>query len=167
MMHSDAEAANAPRPILIDALNLAYWCGPPPTLRVPLTVMIALLERRQRTVLYFDASARHRLAHEIEVYEHLLTHPSSVTAVRSGVPADRALLREAGKQGACIVSRDRYADHRRRHRRLIDDPTRLIPGTIAADRVQLPRLSLDVPLPVSTAAAWVQLRPLLEQCIAT
>jgi hypothetical protein len=149
-------------PVLLDGLNLAHWCGIPPSLRLPLGVLAALLRRGDAVRICFDASTRHRLAAESAVYDALLGHARYAMEVRSGIDADRVLLREATRQGACIVSRDRYRDHRRRHRRLIDDPAGLLGGSVSADRVQIPGLALDLPLPPSAEAAWSALQPMLR-----
>lgn len=151
----------APPSILIDALNLAYWCGDPPSLRLPLALLTRLLADGRHAQLVFDASARYRLGDEARLYAQLLEYPAQVLEVPSGQPADRAILRHATRSGACVVSRDKYRDHRRRYRRLIDDPARLLGGVVEDDRVQLPGLALDFMLPFSTQQALQQLESLL------
>lgn len=135
----------APR-IFIDALNLAYWCGPPAGLRIPATALIALLSRGRRATLYFDASAPYRIPTEIELYRRFLQRADRCVEVPAGRPADRMILRLATTARGCVLSRDRYRDHRRRYRRLIDDADRLVSGYIQNDRLQVPGLGLDVPL---------------------
>lgn len=157
----EALAANGPRRILVDALNVAYWCGSPPSLRLPITLMAALLASGYQTLQYFDASARYQLRHESDLYLQLMQQPLYFTEVPSGRTADKAMLRHATSTGACIVSRDRYRDYRSRYRKLIDDSTRLISGTVSRDRLLIPALDLDVPLPASADAAWNLLEPLL------
>lgn len=149
------------RPILVDALNVAYWCGAPPSLRLPLTLMVHLLAGGYPALLYLDASARYRLQGEADVYAHLMGHPRHVVEVMSGRTADGAMLRHATSSGACIVSRDRFRDHRRRYRKLIDDPARLMPGAVAQDRLLVPSLGIDASLPASAHEAWTRLEPLL------
>lgn len=151
----------APRRIFIDALNVAYWCGTPPSLRFPLALLTHLLAHGHETILYFDASARHRLGDEAGLYALLMRLPGLAVEVPSGRSADRGMLRQATSAGGCVISRDRYRDHRTRYRKLIDDPNRLIPGTVAEDRLRLPLLSLDVPLPASTQEAYAQLQLLM------
>lgn len=151
-----------PRKVLIDGLNLAYWCGAPPSLRIPLSVFAGLLARQFEAWLYFDASARHQLVHEADLYRQLLRHTSQIIEVPSGQPADRTLLRQARRVGGCIVSRDRFRDHRQRYRRLIDDSARVFGGSVNADRMQIPALGLDTPLYASAQAAWHPLAPLLQ-----
>jgi hypothetical protein len=151
----------APPSILIDALNLAYWCGDPPSLRLPLALLTRLLADGRHAQLVFDASARYRLGDEAVLYAQLLEHPAQVLEVPSGQPADRAILRLATANGACVVSRDKYRDHRRRYRRLIDDPARLLAGSVEDDRVQLPGLGLEFMLPRSAQEALQQLESLL------
>jgi hypothetical protein len=159
-----AETAGTPAavPVLIDALNVAYWCDRPPSLRLPIALLVALLKSGRRTWLYFDASARHQLSAEAALYERLMLHEAYCIEVRSGIPADRVLLRQAKALGACVLSRDRYRDHRRRHRKFIDDPSRLLSGAVARDRVLVPGLALDAPLPATADAAWAELEALLH-----
>ncbi len=145
-----------PRPIFIDALNLAYWCSNPPSLRLPLTVLAALLAQRRSAKLYFDASARHQLKDEAGIYADLLQHSTEVIEVPSGKPADRVLLRDATTHGACILSRDKYRDYRKRYRRITDDPSRLLSGAVANHRVLVPALAIDSALPASVQDAWEQ-----------
>ncbi len=152
----------ASRRLLIDGLNLAYWCGQPPSLRLPMSLMAHLLAAGHAVQLYFDASAPHRLLPDATLYRQLLRYASAVVEVPSGRSADGVLLRLARASGASIISRDHYGDHRRRYRRLIDDPTRLIPGWVRDDLLQLPSLGLALPLAASSEAAWQQLAPLLS-----
>ena len=44
-------------PVWVDALNLGYWCGAPPSLRIPLTALQGLLAQGRPATLVFDASA--------------------------------------------------------------------------------------------------------------
>lgn len=151
------------RPLVIDALNLAYWCGNPPSLRVPLTLMTHLLEQGQQAVLYFDASAQYKLGSEADLYAELVPHAGFVIEVPKGMPADRALLKQANAQGACVLSRDKYRDYRKRYRRLIDDPARLLSGAVVNGRLLIPALALDLDVPTSAAEAWSRLKLLLNQ----
>jgi len=147
-------SAEPRRAFFIDALNLAYWCGNPPTLRIPLTLMAGLLDRGHQALLYFDASAVHRLPQEAALYMRLRQHPHDFIEVPARRTADGVMLRQARASGACIVSRDRYRDYRRRYRKLIDDPARLLPGAVADERVLVPSLALDLPLIASADEAW-------------
>lgn len=155
------EAAQVERPVFIDALNLCWWCGKPPSLRIPFALMQHLLETRRTAVLYFDASAPHQLREEAALYAALRQHPRFCVEAPSGIPADRLMLRHATTQRACVVSRDHYRDHRRRYRKLIDDPMRLISGHIEADALRLPSWGVAQPLSASAASAWDLLQPLL------
>ncbi|MDM4768971.1 hypothetical protein [Solimonas sp. SE-A11] len=145
----------------MDALNLAYWTGQPPSLRAPLTLLARLLEQGQDAVLYFDANARYRLGDERAVYELLLEHPRHCIEVASGKRADGVLLRMATACKGCVVSRDKYRDFRKRYRRLIDDPARLLGGGVRERCLRVPQLQIDVPLPASAQEAWERLAPLL------
>lgn len=144
--------------VFIDALNLAYWCGRKPSLRVPLAVAIHLLTRNRQAQLYFDASARRRLADESELYSKLVQFPVCCVVVPKGIPADREILKQANRHNALILSRDKFRDHRKRFRRLIDDPTRLVSGNVHNDRLLIPGLAIDIPLPTSAQAALEELR---------
>jgi hypothetical protein len=133
--------------LLIDALNVAYWRGAPPSLRLPLALAAGLHERGRPARMIFDASTPFRLpAHERVAFHRLLEQPALAVAVASGVPADRQLLRLARRSGAAIISRDRFREHRARYRRLIDDPARVLGGHIAEDAFFLPGLNLVLPL---------------------
>ena len=149
------------RRILLDAQNIAWWRGAPPSLRLPLALMAALLEAGDEVLAVFDASARHQLAPERETYEALLRHPRHFVEVPSGRRADGELLRRARAGGGLIVSRDRYRDHRRRYRKLIDDPARLLAGHVHEDRVLVPLLGVAAELPATAGGAWQRLAPLL------
>ena len=147
------------REILVDALNVAWWCGAPPSLRLPVALLTALLRRGDQAWLYFDASAPHQLAHEQADYAALMRAcPDRVVQVPSGRTADRLLLRHARARAAVIVSRDRFRDHRARYRRLIDDPSRLIGGDVDADVLRVPGLELWTPLTHSSTEALEALR---------
>lgn len=154
------------RLVFIDALNVAYWCGMPPSLRLPLVLMQRLLADGDDAALYFDASARHALRHEADLYQQLLQYPQHCIEVPSGRTADGVMLRYARIRDACIVSRDRYRDYRSRFRKLIDDPTRLLPGYVADDQVQVPGLALTAPLAMTAELAWQQLQPSLADAAA-
>lgn len=150
----EAEVAATARVFLIDALNVAYWCGAPPSLRLPLALLHQLLADGHSAELIFDASARYPLAAERSIYQPLLQQRAHCIEVPSGRTADGVLLREARKRGACIISRDRFRDHRRRYRKLIDDDTRLLAGFVANDLLQVPALGLSAALATTAEAAW-------------
>lgn len=140
--------------VAIDALNLAYWAGRLPTLRVALAVAAALVERGDRPVMFLDATIRHRYPHEAAAAAALGAGGEGIVVAPGGVPADRLLLRHARDHDGVILSRDHFRDHRRRFRRLIDDPVRRVEGCVASDRVRVPALAIDAPLPISADAAW-------------
>lgn len=146
---------------MIDALNVAYWCGSPPSLRWPVALMAALLSQRHVVQMVFDASARYRLKDEAGLYEQLMQNPAYFIEVPTGRSADEVLLKQARASGGCIVSRDHYGDHRRRFRKLIDDPSRLMTGWVRDNHLQVPALSLDVAVPSSAQEAWERLQVLL------
>jgi hypothetical protein len=150
------------RRIFIDALNVAYWCGNPPSLRMPIALMSHLLTGGHQAVLYFDASAKYQLKDEADVYERLMQHPQYFVEVTSGRTADGVMLRHATSKGASVISRDKYRDHRKRYRKLIDDPARLMSGGVVDDRLLVPSLALDVLLPASVHEAWEQLESFLS-----
>lgn len=165
---AEASAAPATR-WLLDGLNIAYWGGNPPSLRAPLALLAELLRQGCEAQLFFDASAPYRLADEAEVYASLREHPEHFCEVPSGRSADGALLRAARASGACIVSRDHYRDHRRRYRKLIDDPTRLLSGFVKENLLHLPTAGMQVPLAPSATEAWQMLLTLLARptkCLA-
>jgi hypothetical protein len=151
----------AATPVFIDALNLAYWSGHPPSLRMPLALMGHLLAAGHAVMGYFDASARYRLQDEAGLYERLLQYPRHFVEVPSGRTADGVMLRLATASGGCIISRDKYRDHRRRYRRLIDDPSRLMAGTLEDGQLLLPSLAIRMPLPSSLEEARARLEPFL------
>lgn len=150
-------------PLLIDALNVAYWCGTPPSLRLPLALLRGALDAGHDAQLVFDASAPYRLPDDAPCYAALLALTAYVTEVPSGRTADVTLLKRARDSGASIISNDRYRDHRRRFRRLIDDPARLLSGSVRDDQVLVPPLGLAAPLPSTTAQAWAALASRLPE----
>ncbi len=149
--------------LLIDALNVSYWCGSPPTLRLPLGLLIGALVAGHDAQLVFDASAPYRLSADADAYRELLRYPSRVTVVASGRSADAVLLRQARSGGAIIISNDRYRDHRRRYRTLIDDAARLLTGRVQDDRIEVPTLALTVPLPASLQPSFDVLNDYIKQ----
>lgn len=149
--------------LLIDGLNVAYWCGDPPTLRLPLALMSGLLERGFPARLYFDASAAYRLQDDAAIYAQLVQHELQAVQVPSGRRADGEMLKHARAQGGCIVSRDRFRDYRSRYRRLIDDPSRVLEGYVEADRIRVPALAVSTPLPASAWQAWETVERLLSR----
>lgn len=163
MSTADALPHPATPAVFIDALNVAYWCGNPPSLRLPMALLAHLLAAGRPALLYFDASARYRLGDEAGLYACLLQHSRWCIEVPSGKRADGVMLRQATASGACVLSRDKYRDYRKRYRRLIDDPARLLPGTVSEDRVQVPGLGLDVALPGSADEAWRALEAVLGE----
>ena len=147
--------------LLIDALNVAYWCGTPASLRLPIALLSGALAAGHQAELMFDASAPYRLPDEAALYAALLQCAPHVSVVPSGRTADALLLRKARATGGCVLSNDRYRDHRRRYRTLIDDPARLLPGRVREDRIEVPALTLSIPLPASAEQAWAELEALL------
>ena len=166
-MSTENTALPETRRFLIDALNVAYWRGAPPSLRLPLALMQSLLAAGHEALMIFDASAPHQLRDEAALYEQLMQQPALAMQVPSGRSADGELLRRARASGACIISRDGYRDHRRRYRKLIDDPSRRFAGHVAGDQLVLPSLPLAVPLPASTEAAWLALQATRREPVIT
>lgn len=143
--------ANAP--LLIDGLNVAYWGGPPPTLRLPFALFHALRQQGASVFLVFDASTAYRCpAEEVAAYHQALANCPDVVRVPSGQSADRWLLRRATQTGGRIISRDHFGDHRRRHRRLIDDPARRLEGFVQGETLHLPAIEVVVLVPLVIAA---------------
>jgi hypothetical protein len=142
------------RELVIDGLNVAYWCGSPPQLRLPLALLVALAQRGFRAVSVFDASAAHRFAADQTIHAQFRARWPQQVEVASGRQADVEILRLARDRGARIISRDHFADHRRRFRRLIDDPARRIEGWVEQGRLKLPALGLDELLPETAELAW-------------
>jgi hypothetical protein len=142
----------------VDALNVAYWAGAPASLRLPLALLETLLKRGHVTTLFFDASARHHFAAEAESYAALLAQRPDCIEVPAGRSTDALLLREARRCQALIASRDHFRAHRRRYRKLIDEPGRRCEGFVADDALHLPALALTATL-ASTAATALQALP--------
>lgn len=135
--------------LLIDGLNLAYWIGAPPSLRVPLAAANAAVIAGWEPLVVLDASARWQLPEaEHDALEALLRLPVA-HQVPSGTDADRLLLARAQQCApqVRIASRDRFREHRRRHRGLLRRPGLVIGGAVE-DGV----LRLDADLPVADLA---------------
>jgi hypothetical protein len=149
------------REVLIDALNVAWWCGDPPTLRLPVALLVELLNRGTPAYLYFDASAPYQLAHERADYDALFEFPELAVRAPIGRTADGLLLRHARDRGALIVSRDRFRDHRARYRRIIDDPARVVGGFVEPEVLRVPDLGLAALPPARSGDAIDALRRLI------
>lgn len=146
-------------PVWVDALNLGYWCGAPPSLRIPLTALQGLLVQGRPATLVFDASAVHQLPPtEREMYAALLAQPAWCIQVPSGSSADVYLLEAAKADGGVIVSRDRFRDHRRRFRSIVHAARRRLDGYVAQDQLHIERLELCVALPTESDQAWERLQ---------
>lgn len=143
--------------LLIDALNVAYWCGNPPALRLPIALLAGARAAGHAAELIFDASAPHRMVDDAALLARLLPEVPAIMTVPSGQSADLWLLRRARDSGGAVISNDRFRDHRRRFRRLIDDPARRLSGRVLDDRIEVPALGLQVPLPVTAEQACVAL----------
>ena len=146
-----------PLMILIDGLNVAYWCGDPPRLGLPVSLLLALLEQGHPAHLYFDASARYRFAGDQPAYDRLIRYRHHVTEVASGRRADGVMLQKARASGGIIISRDRFRDYRSRFRRLIDDPARLLGGSVTQDLLHVQHLDLRTPVTPVAPGDWDRL----------
>lgn len=145
-------------PIWVDALNLGYWCGAPPSLRIPLSALRGLLAQGRLARLVFDASAVHQLPEsEREIYAALRQRCAWCLQVPSGTSADLSLLEAAKADGGVIISRDRFREHRRGFRSIVHAAKRRLDGFVAEDQLQIERLGLSVPLASSAEKAWEQL----------
>lgn len=158
LQHSTQATSPDTRRVLVDGLNVAHWCGRSPQLRLPLALLAALQRQGVAACLYFDASARHRFADDADSYAALRQLGHFCIEVPAGRTADGALLRDARATGACIVSRDHFSDQRRRYRKLIDEPGRLLAGFVRDNALHLPALALQAPLPTHAAEALALLQ---------
>ena len=157
----DLEASDQ-RVFIIDGLNLAYWCGSPPALRIPLSLLASLLEAGHAARAIFDASARYQLRAELGCYEQLLNCSQLAIEVPSGQPADRELIKQARACGGAIISRDKFRDHRKKFRKLIDDPERLLSGRVFNELLELPALGPGVPLEPSANKALARVQDAVD-----
>jgi len=142
----------------IDALNVAYWFGAPPILRIPLSLLSGLLAAGYKAQLVFDASAPHQLADSNPIYSELLKHSAYCLQVPSGHSADSYLLQQARQHNGCIISRDRFKEYHKQYRSIIHRPERLISGFVDNDQIILPTVDFSALLSSSDSAAWEQLR---------
>ena len=112
------------RPVLIDGSNVVMWqknaglaTGPDLT---TLTEVLTQVEAEGRApYVIFDATIGYwledRFMHEGDL-RHLLGRPNlDMTVVQKGTTADLALLAEAARTGAPIITNDRYRDHPKPH----------------------------------------------------
>lgn len=151
--------SRAAAPFVVDALNVAYWCGSPPTLRLPLALATGLRRAGYQVQLVFDASTSHQLAeHEWDVYRALLMLADVAVQVPSGTSADRHLLTLAKASGARVISRDRFRQHRRKFRSIVGPPDRRVDGVVSGDCIHLPAIDCRMPLPGDVDAAWRECR---------
>lgn len=147
--------------MLIDGLNVAYWCGTPASLRIPLSLLLGLLQAGFPARVILDASARHRLQDGDGLPALIDAFPGHLRQVPSGVPADRELIRCARVEGGRIISRDRFRDHRRKFRRFIDTPGCILAGGIEADRIRIPHLEFSAALHSSSSSVLPVLREVI------
>ena len=112
------------RQVLIDGSNVVMWhknagLSDRPQIDTLLEVMQQIEAEGREPYVIFDATIGHwlqgRYLHEGDL-RHLLGRPDlSLTVVQNGTTADAALLAEAARTGAAIVTNDRYRDHPKPH----------------------------------------------------
>ncbi len=157
-MSSANPAQNSPE-LLLDGLNIAWWCGSPPSLRLPLSLWLGLSGQGRRATVVFDASTPYQLpAAERDIYAAWLADGTGIVQVASGQSADAWLLQAALQGGGAVISRDRFREYRRACRSVVRNPARRLDGFVAEDRIQVPALGQVVPLHPDAMQAWAQFR---------
>ena len=146
-------SADQPPTHVLDGMNLAYWAGLPPSLRVPLGLMAALLARGDRPFAVFDANARYQLPPDEQPCYAVLLQSPLATEVPSGDSADGHLLKLAVDAAACVISRDRFREFRRKYRSVTRNPYRRLDGTVRDDQIFVPGAHLVASLPASADLA--------------
>ena len=99
---------------IIDGSNVMYWVNGEPSVDPLRAVTRRLSELGFSPRVFFDANAGYllcgRYLHDRDFENILRLQTASVTVVPKGTIADEAILREARKLKAIVVTNDRYRD---------------------------------------------------------
>jgi hypothetical protein len=102
--------------IVVDGSNVMHWGGGDPSAEKLSIVLDALIDAGFAPEIWFDANVGYKLGDKYagpRQLERLLPVPaSSIRVVDKGTPADPELIRSAIRQGARIITNDRYQDWR-------------------------------------------------------
>lgn len=116
--------------IVVDGSNVMHWGGGVPSAEKLSIVLEALIDAGFAPEIWFDANVGYKLGDQYagpRQLERLLPVPaSSIRVVDKGTPADPELIRSAIRQGARIITNDRYQDWRADFPKL--DSERLVRG---------------------------------------
>lgn len=124
-----------------------------------------LLKRKHTFFIFFDTSTNKELSknNEGEIYRELkVQYPGILMEVPSGTEADEFLLLRANTEDAKIITNDRYRDYQDDYPWVINNNWRLIKGLIGERRLQIPELSMDIPLVANVLELIDKLRPELS-----
>lgn len=99
---------------IVDGSNVLHWADGEPSIDPLRAVTRRLLELGFSPRVFFDANAGYLLSgrylHDRDFENILRLQSSSVTVVAKGTIADEAILREARRLNAIVVTNDRYRD---------------------------------------------------------
>lgn len=122
--------------IVVDGSNVMHWGGGTPSAEKLSRVLDALIHAGFDPEIWFDANVGYKLIGKYagpgRLAQLLPVPASAIRVVDKGSPADPELTRSALRQGARIITNDRFEDWRDEFPAL-DDPNRLISGRIRKD----------------------------------
>lgn len=135
--------------IVLDGTNIALLHGPAKTeLRYPLAIACELGLRGARVSCFFDANTPYLISDVREMQRpafDTLTHSppwaDCFHVVPGGTQADEIILENAKRDGALVISNDRFKDRARAHRWIYKRRHGLY---IANDLLQVPGLDISI-----------------------
>lgn len=117
--------------VVVDGSNVLHWGGGGPSSEMLSAVLAALVDAGFEPETWFDANVGYKLighyAGPRQLARILPVPASSIRVVDKGTPADPELIRSALRQGARIISNDRFLDWRD-HFPALQENGRLISG---------------------------------------
>jgi hypothetical protein len=154
------EGSLAGRRFILDGSNIALFHGPQiPELRHVIALVSYLRCNGAGYHCYFDANLGYLLRdfcpEALVSFERVTTSPrwsNHFETVPSGTEADEWILARAKKEGAEVISNDRFRDRARAHRWIWKRRHGFV---IAAGRMRIPSLQADFPLPENTALSGI------------
>jgi hypothetical protein len=145
--------------LVLDGLNICGWAASGERrfdFRILVTLALELTYKRLPFLVFLDANAPHELKGDPAVavaYGRLVRDlPQMFKEVPGKTQADEFILQRANSDNSHVVSNDQFRPYAERYPWVLTGD-RLIKGTVAAERLQVPQLDIDVPLLLDVAEA--------------